>query len=86
MRCWTIRFVKGAGQTGMARSVEGDQWTTESEDIPVIEKTAYTILQRKLIIAIGALEAGAEFYKADDVNGFAGEICKEALEKILDVK
>jgi len=36
----------------------------------------------KLMETLRELNEGAEFYKIDDVNGQAGEICKQALAKI----
>ena len=49
----------------------------------VIEKSAYENLEAKLKIATEALAEGAEFYKIDDVNGQAGEICKDASDNSI---
>ena len=45
-------------------------------------EVTYNAILEKLMVATKALEEGAEFYKTDDVNGQAGEICKQALAKI----
>lgn len=39
-------------------------------------------IHQALLNCVEALEAGAEFYKQNDVNGQAGEICFEALAKL----
>jgi len=43
-------------------------------------------LEAKLEIAVEALKEASEYSNTDDCNGFAGEIAKEALEKIQGEK
>jgi hypothetical protein len=45
-----------------------------------------TKLRAMLDVAKVFLQDGAEYYKTDDVNGFAGEICKNALAKIKEME
>jgi hypothetical protein len=51
--------------------------------IHVIEYSAYEELQKKLDLAIEALEEASEYHNTDDVNGEAGYICWKAIRRIV---
>jgi len=63
-----------------------DDYSGYSRSVYVIEHSAYSELQARLAIATGALEEAAKYYKIDDCNGDAGDICKQALAKIKGIK